>query len=337
MRASVLRDGAMVLRDDVDEPVPGPGQVLVAVRACGICGSDLHFARHGREMLDLAEQVRDVPLARDLDLDDDVFMGHEFSAEILEAGPETQAPPAGTLVTSQPILLSGNRIDGIVYSNTVVGGYAERMLLSAPLLLTVPNGLDAHRAALTEPLAVGVHAVGTSRIRLGESALVIGAGPVGISIIAALRMNGVEHIVAADFSARRRMLAETMGATHTVDPARESPFDVVRPAVIFEAVGVPGIIDEALRMAPAGSRLISVGMSMQPDTVRPAFAAMKNLHVRFVFGHTPQEFAAALSAIADGVVDVAPMITATVGLDQVGEAFAGLSDPEEHCKILVTP
>jgi threonine dehydrogenase-like Zn-dependent dehydrogenase len=337
MRASVLRDGAMVLREDVPDPVPGPGQVLVAVQACGICGSDLHFAKHGHEMLELAEQVRDVPMPHDIDLGADVFMGHEFSAEILEAGPDTSAPPAGTLVTSQPILLSGNTIDGIVYSNSVIGGYAERMLLSAPLLLAVPNGLDAQRAALTEPLAVGVHAVNKSRIRLGETALVIGAGPVGISIIAALRMNGVEHIVAADFSPKRRALAESMGAHQTVDPAQASPFDVVRPAVIYEAVGVPGIIDEALRMAPVSSRLVSVGMSMQPDTVRPAFAAMKNISVRFVFGHSPQEFASALTAIADGVVDVGPMITATVGLDGVGGAFAGLSDPEQHCKILVMP
>lgn len=337
MRASVLRDGHMVLRDDVPEPVPGPGQVLVTVRACGICGSDLHFAEHGHEMLELAEQVRDVPMPRDIDLAADVFLGHEFSAEILEAGPDTAAPPPGTLVTSQPILLTGNKIDGIVFSNSVVGGYAERMLLSAPLLLTVPNGLDAQRAALTEPLAVGVHAVNKSRVRLGETALVIGAGPVGISIIAALRMTGVEHIVAADFSPTRRALAETMGAHQTVDPAQGSPFDVVRPAVVFEAVGVPGIIDEALRMAPVSSRLISVGMSMQPDTVRPAFAAMKNISVQFVFGHTPQEFAHALTAIADGVVDVAPMITGTVGLDEVGAAFEGLADPERHCKILVTP
>jgi threonine dehydrogenase-like Zn-dependent dehydrogenase len=337
MRASVLRDGHMVLRDDVPEPVPGQGQVLVAVRACGICGSDLHFAKHGREMLELAEQVRDVPMSRDIDLGSDVFMGHEFSAEILEAGPETTAPPTGTLVTSQPILLSHNRIDGIVYSNTVIGGYAERMLLSVPLLLTVPNGLDHQRAALTEPLAVGMHAVNRSGIRRGETALVIGSGPVGISIIAALHANGVEHIVAADFSPKRRVLAEAMGAHQTVDPAQSSPFDVVRPTVIFEAVGVPGIIDEALRMAPIGSRLVSVGMSMLADTVRPAFAAMKDISVQFVFGHTPQEFASALTAIADGVVDVAPMITGTVGLDEVGEAFDGLADPERHCKILVAP
>ena len=89
----------------------------------------------------------------------DVFMGHEFSAEVLEAGPDTVAPPPGTLVTSLPVLLSMRGFEPIVYSNDHAGGYGERMLLSAPMLLEVPNGLDPRHASLTEPMAVGLHAV----------------------------------------------------------------------------------------------------------------------------------------------------------------------------------
>ena len=137
MRAAVLRDGRMVVRDDVPEPVPLEGQVLVAVNACGICGSDLHFAKHGDEMVRLTREVTGMPVEGGLpvDLDDDVYMGHEFSAEILEAGPGTDAPPRGTVVTSLPVLLSPNGFEPILSSNTVLGGYAERMLLSVPLLL----------------------------------------------------------------------------------------------------------------------------------------------------------------------------------------------------------
>ena len=89
MRAAVLRDGRMVLRDDVPEPVPGPGQVLVGVKACGICGTDLHFAKHGDQMLKLTREMKGMPVEGGLpvDLAADVFMGHEFSAEVLEAGP----------------------------------------------------------------------------------------------------------------------------------------------------------------------------------------------------------------------------------------------------------
>ncbi|BAX94726.1 alcohol dehydrogenase [Mycobacterium shigaense] len=141
MRASVLRDGRMVYRDDLPEPVPGPGQVLVAVNSCGICGSDLHFAAHGSQVLTMTEQAGGGGGIQ-VDLGRDIFMGHEFSAEILEAGPDTETFAPGTFVTSLPILLSTNGFDPIVYSNSTVGGYAERMLLSAPMLLRVPNGLD---------------------------------------------------------------------------------------------------------------------------------------------------------------------------------------------------
>ena len=336
MRASVLRDGRMVLRDDVPEPVPGPGQVLVAVRSCGICGSDLHFAAHGAEVLGLTAEMAS-GAGGGIDLRRDVFMGHEFSAEVLEAGPDTETHPAGTLVTSVPVLLSDKGLEPIVYSNSTIGGYAERMLLSAPLLLAVPNGLDPNRAALTEPMAVGLHAVNKSNVQRGEQALVIGCGPIGIAVIAALRARGVESIVAADFSTTRRELATRMGAHQTIDPAQGSPFDTTRPAVVFEAVGVPGIIDDVLRRASPGTRLIVAGVCMQPDTVHPFFAIAKEISVQFVLAYDPTEFAESLRAIAEGDIDVTPVITGEVGLDGVGSAFDDLADPERHCKILVTP
>ncbi|OBK33270.1 alcohol dehydrogenase [Mycobacterium sp. 1245111.1] len=337
MRASVLRDGRMVYRDDAPDPVPGPGQVLVAVRSCGICGSDLHFAKHGAEVLSLSDEMASGAGAMSVDLAHDVFMGHEFSAEVLEAGPGADTHPAGTLVTSIPILLSGTNVEPIVYSNTTVGGYAERMLLSAPLLLPVPNGLDPQPASLTEPMAVGLHAVNKSAIQPGEPALVLGCGPIGIAAIAALRLRGVETIVADDFSPKRRELAATMGAHQTIDPARGSPFDAAKPVVVFEAVGVPGIIDDVMRRARPGTRLVVVGVCMQADTVHPFFAIAKEISVQFVLAYDPQEFGDSLRAIAEGDIDVTPMITGSVGLEDVGTAFDDLADPEQHCKIVVTP
>ncbi|BBX46767.1 zinc-binding dehydrogenase [Mycobacterium cookii] len=334
MRGAVLRDGRMVYRDDLPEPAPGPGQVLVAVRSCGICGSDLHFAAHGAEVLTLTAEMDG---GMNIDLGRDIFMGHEFSAEVLEAGPDTDTFPAGTLITSIPVLISGKHVEPIVYSNTTLGGYAERMLLSAPLLLPIPNGLDAQHAALTEPMAVGLHAVNKSGVQAGETALVLGCGPIGIAVIAALRARGVEHIVGADFSAKRRELAASMGAHKSLDPAQGSPFDTVTPAVVFEAVGVPGIIDDVLRRARHGTRLVVVGVCMQPDTVHPFFAIAKEINVQFSLAYDPNEFADSLRAIAEGDIDVSPMITGDVGLEDVGAAFDDLADPDRHCKILVTP
>ena len=339
MRAAVLRGGRMVLRDDVAEPVPQTGQVLVGVKACGICGSDLHFATHGEQMVRLTREMTGMPIEGGLpvDLAQDVFMGHEFSAEVLEAGPDTDAPPPGTMVTSLPVLLSPKGFEPILSSNTTIGGYAERMLLSAPLLLKIPNGLDPRLASLTEPMAVGLHAVNKSSIQPGDVALVIGSGPIGLAIIAALRHRGVEHIVAADYSEKRRELATTMGAHQVVDPAQASPFDMAKPAVVFEAVGVPGIVNDVMRRAPMGTRLVVAGVCMEADPILPLFGIAKEINVQFVNAYSAEEFAESLRVIAEGEIDVAPLVTGEVGLDGVGAAFDDLANPDTHCKILVTP
>jgi threonine dehydrogenase-like Zn-dependent dehydrogenase len=211
------------------------------------------------------------------------------------------------------------------------------MLLSAPLLLPIPNGLDPQRASLTEPMAVGLHAVNKSEIEPGESALVLGCGPIGIAVVAALRTRGVNTIAAADFSPKRRELAATMGAGQTIDPGQGSPFDTVKPAVVFDAVGVPGIIDDVMRRARHGTRLVVVGVCMQADTVHPFFAIAKEISVQFVLAYDPQEFSDSLRAIAEGDIDVSPIITGAVSLEGVATAFADLADPDCHCKILVTP
>lgn len=343
MRAAVLRNGQITVRDDVQEAVPGPGQVLVQVKACGICGSDLHFAKHGSDMLALGEQMEGVPARNreQLDLSRDVYLGHEFAGEVLEAGPDTEAPPTGTPVTAFPILLRADGgIDPIVYSNRVHGGYGERMLLSAAMLLPVPNGLATDLAALTEPMAVGLHAVNRSGIAQAEKAVVLGCGPVGLAVIAALKVRGVRSIVAADYSPARRALAATLGATEVVDPREETAWvraGTAGPLVVFEAIGVPGILDEILRYAPGQSRVVVVGVCMNTDAINPYFGISKELSVQFVLGYTPEEFAASLHSIAEGDIDVAPLVTARVGLDDVAWAFNALADPEEHCKIIVEP
>ncbi len=346
MRAAALKSGTIYVREDAPEPEPGFGQVLVQVKACGICGSDLHFAKHGADMLALTKEIEGMPdmgMGADIDLDQDVYMGHEFAGEVLEVGPDTLAPAPGTLVTSIPILLSMSGVQGIVYSNTVAAGYGERLLLSAPMLHEVTNGLSANHAALTEPMAVGLHAVNKANIRPGDGALVLGCGPVGLAVIAALRLRGVDHIVASDFSPARRALATTMGAHEVVDPAVTPAFEAwaasgkSRPLVVFEAIGVPGIINSTLRSAPHGSRIVVVGVCMQPDTISPFFGISKELNIQFVLGYDPMEFASTLHSIAEGEIDVAPLITGEVDLDGVPGAFEALANPDEHCKILVTP
>ena len=348
MQACVMRGGKLVV-DEVPDPRPETGQMLVRIVACGICGSDLHFLRHAERMVAMSEELlpsmgamADMAVPR-IDLARDIVMGHEFCAEVLELGPDTVGHAPGAHVVSMPALFSSTGLHQLAYNNDYPGGYAEQMLLSAPLALEVPNGLDPSTAALTEPLAVGVHAVAKSGISPGEAAVVVGCGPVGLAVIAALRMAGIEVVVAGDFSAARRALAATLGATEVVDPAEEPLVEAWRRVdgrhnlVVFEAVGVPGVLQELLRDVPPATRITVVGVCMEPDSVAPFFAIAKELAVQFVLAYTPAEFAQSLRAIAEGEVDVAPMITGTVDLPGVPGAFEALAHPDVHVKILVEP
>ena len=146
MRAAVMRNGQLVV-DDVPDPVPGPGQILVKTLACGICGSDLHFLQHAPRMVDMADEFgTSMGSGPRLDLSQDIVMGHEFSAEVLELGADVTGVSVGDIVTSIPAMVTAadmTKIEPIgAYSNTYNGGYAERMLLSGMLALQVPNGLD---------------------------------------------------------------------------------------------------------------------------------------------------------------------------------------------------
>jgi threonine dehydrogenase-like Zn-dependent dehydrogenase len=340
MRAAVMRDH-QIFADTVPDPVPAPGEVLVRTLACGICGSDLHALQHADKMVAAARESG-APFVPDLAAD--VVMGHEFCAEILEFGPNTlKRIPAGRRVVSMPILFRGTRVHGVGYSEEVPGGYGERMVLSEPLLLEVPNGLATEHAATTEPMAVGVHAVAKARLGPRDAPLVVGCGPVGLAVVAALRLAGAEPIVASDYSPMRRRLAEHLGAHVVVDPAQRRAIDAWREvagakgAVIFECVGVPGLLDQIMRDAQPQSRIVVAGVCMEDDRIRPMLGINKELAVQFVLGYTPDEFARTLRALAEGQIDVAPMITGRTGIDGVAAAFATLASPEAHAKILVEP
>ncbi len=330
--------------EDVSDPVPGPGDALVAVKACGICGSDLHTLHHADSMLEVANLSG---ADAGFDPEADFVMGHEFSAEVLELGPETDGAPVqpGDLVVSMPFALTdgGAGLQPIGFSNTYNGGYADRMRLTAGMCLKVPNGLDSRRAALTEPMTVGLHAVNKSGIKPGEGALVLGCGPVGLALIAALKAKGIEPVVAADYSQRRRAIATAMGADEVVTPTTESAIDAwhrvggVRPVVIFEAIGIPGIIDQAMRDAPPLTRIVIVGVCMETDHMLPLVGIVKELNLQFTFYYGPDEFGDTLRHIAEGELDVTPMLTGIVGVDGVPGAFDALANPEQQVKILVEP
>ena len=323
------------------EPTPAEDDALVSLRECGICGSDLHTLAHADALPAVAAATG---MEGAFDPERDYFLGHEWVAEVLEVGsaaPATVAP--GDRVVSIPYLMRGQTLVPLGFSNDHYAGYCERFLLTAGLCRRVPNGLDDGRASLTEPVAVGLHAVNRARLQAGDAAAVIGCGPIGLALVAWLATRGVEPILASDYSPARRALAAALGAHVVHDPAAEPAgaaaleVSAGRPLVVFQAVGVPGVLDQLFATVPARSRLVVAGACMQPDTISPLLALVKELALQFVYAYDPDEFDAALRALAEGELEVTPLLTGRVGLDGVAAAFDALGRPDEHVKVLVEP
>jgi threonine dehydrogenase-like Zn-dependent dehydrogenase len=378
MKAVVCQNAALEVVER-PEPTPGQGQVRLAVRRCGICGSDLH-ARHGLDdWAELAEQAGYRRFGRS---HEPIVFGHEFSGEVAEYGPGCKRDvPTGATVVALPLIRGRDGIDVVGLSAHAPGAYAEQLIAQESLMLQVPNGLGADVAALTEPMAVAWHAVRRGEVGKRQVAIVIGCGPVGLGVILMLKAKGVRTVVASDFSPGRRALAKACGADVVVDPAEDSPFSAAgerghladlpsalevavgtreklgrlpvgwwhvwrvadklgvapKHPVIFECVGVPGVIDSIVDSAPLLSRVVVVGVCVGPDRFKPAMAINKEIDLRFVVGYTPLEFRDTLHMLAEGKVDPSPLITGEVGLEGVEPAFAALGDPERHAKILIDP
>jgi threonine dehydrogenase-like Zn-dependent dehydrogenase len=355
MRAAVTRAGQLVVAE-VADVTPGSGHVVARSLAAGICGSDLHALADFPHFTGLMDSVG-VP---SLDPAGDCVFGHEFCAEVVEHGPDTAGTLAvGTRVCSVPIIAGPLGIEQVGYSNHYPGALAEYLALQEVLLLPVPDSLESDLAALTEPLAVGEHAVGLAGLQPGQPCLVVGCGPVGLAVIGALKGRGHGPVLAADFSPTRRRLAEAFGADEVIDPAEVSPHDRwsdfgiprtitermaaaimggdTKEPVIFEAVGMPGMLQSLIADAPPRSRIVVVGVCMHTDAIEPFMAVTKEIEMRFSFGYDPGEFAATLQRLATGMPGADLIVTSKVGLVDAPGAFEMLRTPGAHGKILVHP
>ncbi|MBV8593873.1 MAG: zinc-binding dehydrogenase, partial [Caulobacteraceae bacterium] len=287
---------------------------------------------------------------------EDVVFGHEFCCEVVETAGRFKA---GALVVALPVALGPQGFEPVGYSHRFPGGLAEQMVLTDMFMHEVPNGLSAPHAALTEPLAVGEHAVAKADAAKDHAILVVGCGPVGLAVISALTARGLGPIAACDFSAERRTAAALMGADRVIDSAAVSPhaawadFGVpadrakammaaamgreTRRPLIFECVGAPGVLQSLAEAAPVGARVVVAGVCMQTDAIEPFAFVSKEIELRFVLGYSAEEFAASLRALAEGRTRYAETITAIVDLAGTTEAFAKLQADKSQIKIMVSP
>jgi 2-desacetyl-2-hydroxyethyl bacteriochlorophyllide A dehydrogenase len=327
MRAAVLNDDHQLEVADIADPTPGPGELVLQVTACGICGSDL--------------KLRPAMPAG-------LVMGHEFCGEIVETGAETDPVwRVGRHVTALPLIGCGRCLACLAgepahcaHADCVgVGGspgaFAEYVRVDQRETVALPEFLDPTLGALVEPLAVGLHAVERARIHAGDKVLVVGAGPVGLAVIAWAALSGASELVVSDPSAVRRDAAKEFGATRTVDPVAE-PLER-RYDVVIECVGLPGLTDACVHASVTHGHVVFAGVCTKPDPYVPIGAVMRELTMDFVVYYTRREFFSVVDALAQGAVDAEPFVTKRVGLEGADDAFTELTEAKDQRKILVLP
>jgi threonine dehydrogenase-like Zn-dependent dehydrogenase len=335
----VLRDGRLDVREIAD-PVPGRGHLLIRTVATAICASDVHYMDHP----EIA--AGDETGMFGYDPDRDVVMGHEFVGEVVGHGPGVDAArfPLGARVTSIPLLLAADGAHIIGAHPDATGSFGELLLVSQEMARTVPKSVNADAVAVVDAFAVGEGYVRLARMETADVPLVVGAGAIGLSTVAALARRGVEPIVASDFNPERRELATTFGAHIVNDPAERSAHEtwreVAKPGgrcVIFESVGAPGLIERLINECADSSMIVCAGGWYTGDTVSVTPATRKGLALQFGGAPGADDWYGTLDAVCDGRLDPLPSIGMVVGLDDVPKAIDMARRAEGPPRIVVHP
>lgn len=343
-RAAVFRGAGKPLEiETLDQgPVPA-GHVRMRVEACGVCGSDLHATQEG------------VFLQAD-----GTVLGHEFAGEVIES--DDPKVPVGLRAAAVPvnacdecrdmgfgscrnglgILCPENLITGLALS--VPGAYAQTVDVGVEQIVPLPEGVSFEEGALVEPLAVGLHAVDRADIPLGGRVLILGAGPIGLSVAAFARLRGAGSVVVSEYAPARREAAKSFGASAVIDPAEVADLGAAfaaeaggPPDVIFDCVGVPGVIQQCIDLSRARGTVVLVGVCMKPDEIIPIAATLKELRLQFILGYLDSDFARVLDMMGRGLINAKPMISDRTNLDGLPEAFERLRRPQGQIKLMIHP
>jgi L-idonate 5-dehydrogenase len=345
MKACVLHGARELMLDDIPEPAPQSGEVVVRLGAGGICGSDLHYFSEGG--------VGDFRLRQPL------ILGHEVAGEVIATGPEVQRIKPGDRVAVNPNHPCGvcrqcqsgrrNLCSNVRFFGSaarfphVQGAFAERFVVAETNCFVVPPQLSYRAAACAEPLAVALHAVGAAGGVLGRKVFIAGSGPIGVLLTAAARLGGASQICVTDLFDEPLSIAWAMGATDTInvrtDSAKLAEYAVNRGSfdVALEASGHPSGLASAIEVSAPGGIVVQVGMLPRGQTAAPLNPVVtKELSLIGSF-RFDREYETAVAAIASGRVDVGPMLTNEFTFSELGSAFEIAADRRRSMKVSLRP
>jgi (R,R)-butanediol dehydrogenase/meso-butanediol dehydrogenase/diacetyl reductase len=340
--AALITGAAQVDLREFPEPTPADDGVVVDIAFCGICGTDIHAYQSGEPY----------PPA---------ICGHEWSGTLSAVGRDVRALGEGdrVVIAAPPACgacaacLAGYAdrceqtfltVIGLDPAAPPHGGFAPRLAVAASRVVKTDPGLSDEAAAQIEPTTVAFHAVRYSGLRIGDTALVQGAGPIGLATLQWVRAAGAGRVIVVEPNPSRRVQASAFGATHVVDvgaPAAELVAELTRGLgadVVFECAGRPAAVQSAVELARRGGNVSLVGVADGEASITPRVWLIKEINFRGALAYFHEEFEASMGMVADGRVTIEPMHTLTTRLDGLDAAFADLSSGQtEQTKVLVNP
>lgn len=318
--------------EDVPDPVPGEGELVVKVGRCGICGSDLHMtedAAYGCQKGDI--------------------LGHEFAGEVVALGKGVTQNKVGDLVSVIPLKSCGScehcrkgEVQWCASFGLQGGGYAEYAVTRPNQCVKLPLDLSLADGAIIEPLAVALHGINLSGMKTGDKVLVLGAGPIGLAVAFWAKRFGAARVAVQDISTFQQNRALDMGADVFVvdpqDPVGSAETGLGGKAdIVFECVGLPGLIAQAVDQVRPRGTILLLGLCTRPDTFNSF--AMLSKEVRLVTSafFTVPEYEATLAALEGGADAPRLLVTGTVDLQHTPQMYEALKKRTEQCKVLIAP
>lgn len=331
--------------ENIVEPKPAKGEVKIKVEWCGICGSDLHEYTAGPIFIPLETH----PLSGDKA---PIVMGHEFSGQVVEVGEGVTRASVGDRVVVEPIYACGtceacrqgkyNLCDKMGFYGLAGGGggFSEFAAVPEVMIHKIPESVSYEQGALVEPSAVALHAVRSSKLKVGDKAAVFGTGPIGLLVIEALKASGASEIYAVELSEERKQKAAELGAI-VIDPKEYDAVEEIHKRtnggveVSFEVTGVPPVLTQAINATRIGGETMIVSIFEKEASIHPQNIVLKERTVTGIIGYR-DVFPAVISLMAQGYFPADKLVTKRIKLDEViDEGFEGLLRERNQVKILV--
>lgn len=311
MRAVVVHGAGDLRIDEIPDPRPESGEVIVGMEWGGICGSDISYWRHGAS----GTATLSAPLV----------LGHEVAGRIVEVGADVDGYAVGDAVTVHPATAEGGYFGSAALTPHTSGGFSEYRRVPAWQLRSLPAAVDTQRGALAEPLAVAMHAIGRPGAIAGRDILVNGAGPIGALVVAAAVFAGANQVTAVDVNASALQVAAAVGAQDTIDVSQPGVQIPTGFDLIFEASGAPAALGGVLHAVERGGTVVQVGNL--PGTATPVVLGdLVSREVSWLGSYRfDDEITDAVAAMADGL-DVGPLITHTYGIADAKAAIETAAD-----------